>query len=55
MFESSHRYVWLKLAVTTIYIYKFDSVPSQSTLTSQEAFCDYQINLGNTTNLNSSV
>ena len=33
----------------------FNAVPSQSTLISQEVFCDYQINLGNTTNLNSSL
>ena len=37
------------------FLHWFNSVPSQSTLILQEVFCDYHINLGSTTNLNSSV
>ena len=41
------------LSFFVFVFYKFLRVPSQNTLISQEVFCDYQINLGNTTNLNS--
>ena len=42
---------------TTLKKKIFFFVPSQSTSISQEqeVFCDYQISLGNTTNLNSSL
>ena len=40
---------------TTLKKKIFFFVPSQSTLISQEVFFDYQISLGNTTNLNSSL
>ena len=47
----------LTTSKTKIFIFKyfqhlFSTIPSQSTLLSQEVFCDYQINSGNTTNLN---
>ena len=38
-----------------IFLVLFSTVPSQSTLTSQEVFHDYQVSLENTTNQNSSL
>ena len=36
-----------------IFSIDFDIVPSQSTVISPDMFCNYQVNLENTTNLNS--
>ena len=41
-----------KTFISKYFSHWFNTVPSQSTLISWEVFCDYQINLGNTTNLN---
>ena len=44
-----------KIFILKDFLHWFNTVPSQSTLLSQEVFWDYQISLGNTTNLNSSL
>ena len=42
-----------KIFIFKYFLHWFNAVPSQSTLISQEVFCDYQINLGNTVNFSS--
>ena len=44
-----------KIFVFKYFYHWFNTAPSQNTLISQELFCDYQINLGNTANLNNSL
>ena len=44
-----------KILIFKYFGHWFNTVPNQSTLISQEVFCENQINLGNTTNLNSSL
>ena len=51
-------YTTLKRKYLFLYIFSIDlafTIPNQSTLISQEVFCDYQSNLGNTANLNSKL
>ena len=44
-----------KTFIFKYFLHWFNTVPSQRYLISQEVFCDYQINLGNTASLNSSL
>ena len=44
-----------KIFIFKYFLHWFNTVPSQSTLISQEVFCDNEINLGNSTNSNRSL
>ena len=44
-----------KIFIFRFFYNWFNTVPSHINLISQEGFCDYQINLGKPTNLNSSL
>ena len=44
----------VEILFLNIFSICFDTVLSQSMITLQEVFCDYQVNIENITNLNSS-
>ena len=44
-----------KIFIFKYFLHWFNTVPSQSTLISQEVLCDNEINLGNSTNSNRSL